>query len=500
MTTSDSVALTSLAQELANFTIEDLEQMEEELEEDYDSITTDEDGDLSQEGITEDDDLSTAPGKDFALAVRSSEIISEYRNYLTDMESVSAENQRLANEMNSLRCSLGLSRAPRDDPHDGRLDYLHSIDIEESPSTRHSQSYPILRSRQIKRRILRTMVSVVVMGSVAVLYLTVGSTHVEHNHITDWDEELAEELQREEQTKEVFTEKTASRARGRQSMTPQHEDEEGEVASPAMKIVVGTIAHHKEVKVTPYLQDIVDPQKHDNNSADVDSGKSGGLDLKNSPTSKSDKLFGYESSTASKSKSGKNSKSNSGTGPFQSKSAKNSKGIKTSNSSKSTSKYTQMTGKKRTDIPPMPDLFREDDVKDETRDPRLHFEAASILYEAITRKYRPMFYDRSQGWTGRSFSNGDDFCASHYSNHVGDGVMCPYEAYCPEGPNSLPFGGYRPDPTGGGMYAPIMDATEHWLGWVQLSLGHPCVAYNFLDPAPTEEQTGYIMCCRDVSR
>ena len=74
--------------------------------------------------------------------------------------------------------------------------------------------------------------------------------------------------------------------------------------------------------------------------------------------------------------------------------------------------------------------------------------------------------------------------------------------YCPEGPNTVPFGGYESGVGvgDGGIYAPIVSVEEHWIGWVQLSEAHSCVAYNRLDPEPTVEQTGHIMCCKDVDR
>lgn len=50
--------------------------------------------------------------------------------------------------------------------------------------------------------------------------------------------------------------------------------------------------------------------------------------------------------------------------------------------------------------------------------------------------------------------------------------------YCPEGPNTVPFGGYESGVGvgDGGIYAPIVSVEEHWIGWVQLSEAHSCVA------------------------
>ena len=127
-----------------------------------------------------------------------------------------------------------------------------------------------------------------------------------------------------------------------------------------------------------------------------------------------------------------------------------------------------------------------------------------MLYRTIEGRYGPKFYDESMGWHGYSYPEAAIFCASHYPyDGMNVGVPCPFEVYCPEGPNSIPYGGMRSSRTssgdrGGASYAPILDVDENWLGWVQLSAGHSCAAYNYLFPEPTLEQIGSILCCRDV--
>jgi hypothetical protein len=57
------------------------------------------------------------PGNVFALASRTSQIISGYRNYLSEMETVpTMKNQQLVKDMNMLRDSLGVQRGHRGGP------------------------------------------------------------------------------------------------------------------------------------------------------------------------------------------------------------------------------------------------------------------------------------------------------------------------------------------------------------------------------------------------
>lgn len=126
------------------------------------------------------------------------------------------------------------------------------------------------------------------------------------------------------------------------------------------------------------------------------------------------------------------------------------------------------------------------------------------LYLDIDSKYKPKVYERSTGWTGQTFPEAAVFCASHYpSDGVHIGLPCPYEVYCPEGANSLPYGGYWFGKDGDSTYAPIFDFKDKvnhgWIGYVQLSPGQSCVAYPTLVPEPTLEQTGHLMCCKETN-
>ncbi len=80
-----------------------------------DKDNDDDDGDNDDD----DDDDDDAPGEtgtprnEIVLASCASQIISGYRNYLSEMEMVTLKNIQLANEMNMLRDSMGMQRGHR---------------------------------------------------------------------------------------------------------------------------------------------------------------------------------------------------------------------------------------------------------------------------------------------------------------------------------------------------------------------------------------------------
>jgi hypothetical protein len=125
-------------------------------------------------------------------------------------------------------------------------------------------------------------------------------------------------------------------------------------------------------------------------------------------------------------------------------------------------------------------------------------------YDFAKEKYRPIVYDRSTGWVGETYDSAVTWCAS--SERDGETmILCPYEAYCPEGPHSVPYGGYG---YYGGyaaderMFAPISNQLD-W--WVDIGTGDTCMLYEEGpdwgsdgttgdDPLPTR-----ILCCVDDS-
>ncbi len=118
-------------------------------------------------------------------------------------------------------------------------------------------------------------------------------------------------------------------------------------------------------------------------------------------------------------------------------------------------------------------------------------------YEAVAIKYKPRWYDRSKGWNGHNYIDALTFCAKQDSY-----IPCPYEAYCPSGPLTTPVGGFK-DEGEDGSWAPIIDSPN---GWVQVSSTNSCMKYGSIHNQPpawglsgqdNDEITRHIMCCQD---
>ncbi|KAL7551080.1 hypothetical protein ACHAWF_014278 [Thalassiosira exigua] len=132
---------------------------------------------------------------------------------------------------------------------------------------------------------------------------------------------------------------------------------------------------------------------------------------------------------------------------------------------------------------------------------------SSPSHLAVAARYDPLWYDRSAGYDAATYEGALLFCA-----RKGLRIPCPYEAYCPDGPGTAPFGGYKNEPLG--SWAAVVDDEN---GWVQVSegkVGHEygdlekregggCMMHNFLhDASPewgengeNEEQTRHVLCC-----
>jgi len=124
-----------------------------------------------------------------------------------------------------------------------------------------------------------------------------------------------------------------------------------------------------------------------------------------------------------------------------------------------------------------------------------------LLFARVSAAYRPVWYDRATGWTGRSYDEALPFCASHHPDYV----PCPYEVYCPDG-KTLISGVVvvEEDGEGGGeSWAPVVNANDEW---VQIGTGGEiCALYSpsrdgyrpswGLDGIHDEAITRHIMCC-----
>ena len=118
------------------------------------------------------------------------------------------------------------------------------------------------------------------------------------------------------------------------------------------------------------------------------------------------------------------------------------------------------------------------------------------LYSYASEKYMPVIYDRYDGWTGRTYVEALVFC-----EETAGLAICPYEAVCPNGVQSMPLGGYRQAPHGDWAWIPVMDAHN---AWVQAAGRDSCIRYSDMHGmTPDWGTTGLgnegitqnIMCC-----
>ena len=114
----------------------------------------------------------------------------------------------------------------------------------------------------------------------------------------------------------------------------------------------------------------------------------------------------------------------------------------------------------------------------------------------VSDKLQPIFYNRSHGWEGQTYSEALEFCASRESR-----VPCPYTAVCPNGKGRPPLGGVKDNRKG--SFVPIIDTPNQW---VQLSSKGVCELHSSLYGSPpewgltgehNEEMTRNIVCCKE---
>ena len=143
-----------------------------------------------------------------------------------------------------------------------------------------------------------------------------------------------------------------------------------------------------------------------------------------------------------------------------------------------------------------------------------------LYYELMAEKHHPIWFSRSADqYPGTDYVWATKFCQSQQSSSSSSSsnsnsnnsnhnmVLCPYEAYCPDSAGSVPAGGKYKDDENVIQYSPISDYHN---GWVQVSSndGNGCVpnkpdwaisTSGGLSLSSIEEQTRYVLCCKDMS-
>ena len=115
------------------------------------------------------------------------------------------------------------------------------------------------------------------------------------------------------------------------------------------------------------------------------------------------------------------------------------------------------------------------------------------LFSEVSAAYRPIMYDRSTGWQGRTYQEAVTWCDA-YHNYI----PCPFEVYCPDQKHLMP--GIQDKE--GESWAPVVNQENEW---VQVGAGDICELYSEkhgtkpdwgVSGANSEAITGHIMCCR----
>jgi len=128
-------------------------------------------------------------------------------------------------------------------------------------------------------------------------------------------------------------------------------------------------------------------------------------------------------------------------------------------------------------------------------------ETFALAYGGVFSKYDPKWFDRSDGWNGKTYVDAITFCASQNSY-----IPCPYDAYCPMGEGNQPFGGFDGTEE---AWAPVMDGPNSWVqigSYEKNSVEHACMKHSSLNNFPpswglieddSTEKSPHIMCCKE---
>ena len=119
-----------------------------------------------------------------------------------------------------------------------------------------------------------------------------------------------------------------------------------------------------------------------------------------------------------------------------------------------------------------------------------------MMYQNSATKYHPIFFSREQGYQGQTYDAAMSYCASQ----MGGLIMCPYEAICPAGVESLPLGGVKAGTApNGATWIPFIDEMN---AWAQIgSSGKLCEKHNGaprwgITGEGNEGITRYVACCQ----
>lgn len=139
----------------------------------------------------------------------------------------------------------------------------------------------------------------------------------------------------------------------------------------------------------------------------------------------------------------------------------------------------------------VPDVSNVNNVEDVMPPPPVSNHDKSL--QEISAAYRPIWFDRSTGWNGRTYDEALDFCKL-YSDYI----PCPYEVFCPV--NKKLLSGVMDH--NGESWSPVINMDNEW---VQVGIETECELYTEkygkvpdwgVDGNNNEAITRHIMCCR----
>jgi hypothetical protein len=120
--------------------------------------------------------------------------------------------------------------------------------------------------------------------------------------------------------------------------------------------------------------------------------------------------------------------------------------------------------------------------------------------KAVIAAFQPIWFASSHGWDGSTYDAAVDFCDSY--DHM---VLCPFSAYCPNGPGSPPLSGSMVLELDGEEWAPVNGPPNSWvqLGTISGEPNSRCALYHdLLGNRPQwgldgskPELKHHIMCC-----
>ncbi|KAK1747693.1 hypothetical protein QTG54_001656 [Skeletonema marinoi] len=128
-------------------------------------------------------------------------------------------------------------------------------------------------------------------------------------------------------------------------------------------------------------------------------------------------------------------------------------------------------------------------------------------YDIAAMEYKPVWFNRSTGWSGRTWNEAKNFCASVKYSSGDQMVLCPYDAVCPLGPSEMPSKGAKPELFQ--MWLPTLGLQGN--EWVQIGSDPDTVCMTHrqvvgrqaewgLTGEGSEEITRNIMCCAGNGR